>query len=286
MLNVNDLELRYKNYKTKQYLRYSIIFTSFVVIFISLYLYNQNKFNTITQDIQKHTTLEANISNYTQSADANNSLENQKKNTSKEKQIDSLCTIKDEPKMQEAKNENIQKINKVLLTPSLGFIKNIEMSSLKIVKKKIDTKKKTTAFVEQEKEIAQNKIALPKEEAKIEAPIIRDEEKGSINIERKKDNDYIESVINRFKSNNNPKLSLFIANKYYQQKKYDRAYDYALITNNINSNIEESWTLFSKSLVKMNKKNMAIKTLKQYISHSNSHQAKQLLDEILSGKFK
>ncbi|MDQ1244960.1 MAG: hypothetical protein QG565_1301 [Campylobacterota bacterium] len=96
----------------------------------------------------------------------------------------------------------------------------------------------------------------------------------------------IAHVIKRFNVNHNPALSLFVAKKYYQLGDYEQAYNYALITNDINNNIEESWLIFSKSLVKINKKEMAIETLKKYISHSHSSQARQLLDEIQAGKFK
>jgi len=95
----------------------------------------------------------------------------------------------------------------------------------------------------------------------------------------------IQDVLQRFNKNNNPILSLFIAKKYYELHQYKEAYNYALITNNINSNIEDSWIIFAKSLVKLGKKQMAIKTLKRYISHSNSHKAALLLEDIYSGKF-
>ena len=105
-----------------------------------------------------------------------------------------------------------------------------------------------------------------------------------------KDNDKIyshtEDVIKRFKKNNNPALSLFIAKKYYELENYDQSYNYALITNEINDNIDSSWIIFAKSLVKLNKREEAIKTLNKYIQHSHSNQAKILLDEIKSGKFK
>ncbi|MGD9719509.1 MAG: hypothetical protein AB7U24_09720, partial [Sulfurimonadaceae bacterium] len=67
---------------------------------------------------------------------------------------------------------------------------------------------------------------------------------------------------------------------------YHKSYNYALITNELNNNIEASWIIFAKSLVKLNEKEMALKTLRQYIEHSGSNQAKLLLDEIRNGKFK
>ena len=111
-------------------------------------------------------------------------------------------------------------------------------------------------------------------------------ETNSITIKKQNTYEDIEYVIKRFKKNNNPALSLFVAKKYYELGEYKQAYNYALITNEINNNIEASWIIFSKSLVKLNQKAKAIQTLQQYINHSDSNQAKLLLKEILSGKFK
>jgi tetratricopeptide (TPR) repeat protein len=86
--------------------------------------------------------------------------------------------------------------------------------------------------------------------------------------------------------NNNPALSLFVAKKYYELGDYAQAYNYALITNQINRDIEASWIIFTKSLVKLNKRDQAIQTLKDYIESSSSNTARILLEEIQSGKFK
>lgn len=113
---------------------------------------------------------------------------------------------------------------------------------------------------------------------------IAPKERSKIDI-KKQESDNIADLIKRFNTTHNPSLGLFIAKKYYQAQQYKQAYNYALMTNKIDSNIEESWILFSKSLIKIDKKDEAIKTLKKYIEHSNSSQAKQLLDEISTGKF-
>ena len=107
-----------------------------------------------------------------------------------------------------------------------------------------------------------------------------------INIKRRDTNNDIQEIVKRFKKNHNPALSLFIAKKYYEIGNYKKAYNYALITNQINEDIEDSWIIFAKSLVKMDKKTTAIKTLKEYIKYSQSSSAQILLNEILSGKFR
>lgn len=105
-----------------------------------------------------------------------------------------------------------------------------------------------------------------------------------INIKRQDTQKDIQDVIKRFKKSNNPALSLFIAKKYYELEDFNKAYNYALITNGINNNIEDSWLIFAKSLVKLNKKSKAVETLKKYIGHSDSYRAKILLENIKSGK--
>ena len=124
---------------------------------------------------------------------------------------------------------------------------------------------------------------LYSEEVIIQTPI---EKTHKISITRKETKNDISNVIKRFKNSNNPALSLFVANKYYELGNYTQAYNYALITNQINQKIEKSWILFSKSLVKLGKKKKAIEVLKKYTLSSQSNNAKLLLKEIESGKFR
>lgn len=96
----------------------------------------------------------------------------------------------------------------------------------------------------------------------------------------------IESIERRFKETSNPSLGLFIARYYYDHGNYGNAYNYALKINSINNKLDESWIIFAKSLVKLGKTDQAKKTLKLYISESNSDAARSLLDSIEQGTFK
>ena len=102
---------------------------------------------------------------------------------------------------------------------------------------------------------------------------------------QKNEND-LKDVIRRFKKNKNPALSLFIAKRYYELKKYQKSYNYALMTNEINKEIEESWIIFSKSLVKLGQHELAIITLKAYLKTNKSSQAEILLTKIDAGTFR
>jgi hypothetical protein len=90
----------------------------------------------------------------------------------------------------------------------------------------------------------------------------------------------------RFKETSNANLGLFIARYYYDHGNYSESYNYALKTNAVNSHIEESWIIFSKSLTKLGKVDQAKKTLQLYIAQSGSETAKSLLENIEKGNFK
>jgi len=90
----------------------------------------------------------------------------------------------------------------------------------------------------------------------------------------------------RFKETSNSNLGLFIARYYYDHGNYSESYNYALKTNAVNSHIEESWIIFSKSLIKLGKIDQAKKTLQLYITQSGSETAKSLLENIEKGNFK
>lgn len=109
---------------------------------------------------------------------------------------------------------------------------------------------------------------------------------NSLSINRNESKLDIEDLQRRFKETSNANLGLFIARYYYDHGDYNEAYNYALKTNNVNNRIDESWILFSKSLVKLGKTDQAKKTLQLYISQSNSDAARSLLDTIEKGNFK
>ncbi len=190
------------------------------------------------------------------------------------------------------------------LKPSLEFLQKMQHDEI-IPKhhKRSLTHQKT---IVQKKLISQKKQEIPKikkpplptqqipQETKISTPIpkqpsitkqIKKEKPLHIKTKHISESE-MRDIIQRFKRTNNPNLSLFIAKKYYDMGKYNKAYNYALITNQIDNTMEESWIIFTKSLVKMGYKQRAIKTLKAYIDYSHSNNAKLLLSNIIAGKFK
>ena len=87
----------------------------------------------------------------------------------------------------------------------------------------------------------------------------------------------------RFHQTHDTDDSLFLAKGYYRKGNYKKAEYWALQTNKINGNIEESWLIFAKSKVKLGRKNEAIDILTKYIKKSNSAEAQSLLNKIKEG---
>ena len=265
MLNIKGLESRHLKYKVKSYTPYFVLlFIIIIAIFIMNNISTDNKIKTskiIIPIKTKQAILEVN-------------------NTIEKKEVIIIKVVPE--KIQN--NEQTNKSKKIILTPSLDFMRRINTPvEIYTQDTKISIEKEIKEEVITEEEI----VIIPIVEEKTEDVIpLQIEKKSSIKIKRNKDQEDIHHVIKRFKVNNNPALSLFVAKKYYQLGDYHKSYNYALITNQLNNNIEASWIIFSKSLMKLDKKEMAINTLKKYIDDSHSPRAKILLDEIQSGKFK
>lgn len=290
MLNIYELESRWLKYKLKKLLPFSIIFFSLVIILIITFFFYQNKEKTKQQlsafDKKEH------IVPIVKKEENNSSVQKKTEETNDTIPKKTEIIIKQTPQVPKTKavhtTNNISLANKeknerLKLTPSMNFIRSMRDDTLPyyeheaIPEQSLDTQSTlNTHPIEQSKKPQTGYTS----DSKVENT------KSDIKITIKTSHKDIEDVIRRFKKNNNPALSLFIAKKYYELGDYDKSYNYALMTNEINRDIEASWIIFSKSLVKLNKKDMAIKTLKQYIKQSGSDKARRLLNDILIGKFK
>lgn len=286
MLNIKELEEKHKKYRLKKNLPYAIGALVASAIF-ALYTLIADQSQQVTKEIKKEVEVK------------------------KEEPIVISNLVEPPPPPPKHKEEVVASEPKMILTPSLGFLKESYESVPTIqsttsasyreqvinipppIEVKIFTNEKEPKIVEPNTKEVKKEEVIQKEEAKeivniketpkFQAPI---EPKGIVNISVKNSDDNIDDVIKRFKNSKDPKLSLFIAKKYYQAGDYEQAYNYALATNNLNNNIEESWLIFAKTLLKLNKKDEAIETLQRYISFSKSAAALQLLNDIIAGKTK
>lgn len=281
MLNINDLEGRWLKYKLKSYMPHIFSLLSIIVLLILLQftLFEKNKIDEGKNDVNRSILKNQNMLTNT-------------KQTIQTKIIEKSTII---PPQETHKNIKpaTKDEQKTFLSPSLKFINQIQEDSMhnyKLITVKSEpipqvipepNKNISTKAIKQDIEQIPSPTIIVKPKAS--TPEIQKDYK--INITRQTTHDDIDEVIKRFNKNNNPALSLFIAKKYYELGDYHKAYNYSLITNDISNDIEASWILFAKSLMKLNEEKMAKQTLQKYIKHSNSNRARLLLDEILSGKF-
>ena len=264
MLNIHDLEKRWKVYKIKSFIPYVVTISLLIIIPIAYIFY------------------------------ANTQKPAQQKELAIIKETKTVVPIKKpqqkpEPKITpKVENNSIQITTTIqTLKPSMGFMKNIQHQSAQPQYKTQQVYKKQPV-VQKKRKVVKPKVIeeIVEDISTDEITPVKKEQKVAITIERKETKNDIFEIIKRFKKNNNPALSLFVAKKYYELGNYEQAYNYALITNQINSDIEASWIIFTKALVKLHKKDKAIHTLEEYIKVSHSSNAEILLNEIKSGKFK
>ncbi|MDD2905216.1 MAG: CDC27 family protein [Sulfurimonas sp.] len=297
MLNISQLEQKWLRYKIKSYLPLIVILISSLLIIILLnILINLNYFKVETQEENT----------------VHKPEEMKEKIIIKEKNINEIppqvvsvktTTLQEnaaititQPLLDVEKKEQERKVT---LTPSMNFIKNMQHNNLEYDNEPVqasDTKRiqimqpqTPPTPIKMEEIVMTETIELEEKPSQTIEEAAPKEEKSKtsvVNIKRQDTYSDIKEIIQRFKKNNNPTLSLFIAKKYYNLGEYREAYNYSLITNELNKDIEASWIIFAQSLVKLGDKEKAIKVLKEYAKQSNSSRANLLLDEILSGKFK
>ena len=267
MLNIHDLEKRWKVYKIKSFIPYVVTIALLIIVPITYILSNEVQKPAQQKELPKIKETKIAIP-----------LKKQKPEMKSEMK----------PELKPIIENNITKKTTYIQTlkPSMGFIKNIQHQSIQSQYKTQKVDKKQPLVQKKRKVVKPTVIEEIVEDISTNqaAPMKRGE-RVAITIERKETKNDIFEVVKRFRKSNNPALSLFIAKKYYELGNYEQAYNYALITNQINPDIEASWIIFAKALVKLHKKNKAIHTLEEYIKVSHSNNAEILLHEIKSGKF-
>jgi len=94
----------------------------------------------------------------------------------------------------------------------------------------------------------------------------------------------IKTYEERFRSSQDPKDSLYLAKFYYNKGNYEKAETWAVNTNNIDGDIEESWLIFAKARAKQGHRVDAIKVLQSYYEETGSTKAKDILDKLRRNK--
>ena len=275
MFNINDLERRWLRYKIKTYLPLVMLGIIGIVGVITLAIYLPS-----TQEIKEsqiHTPImEPKVLVTPAPRPAKKEVMitiDVPKNTANNQNIYDSQAEPIQPKTKET----------LVLKPSLHFMDNIEES--------------ISPYVEEDDYTLQHTITPQQkrvytERTTIESPMVVQEEvvvkpkKSMLNITHNNKKNDLKDVIRRFKQNKNPALSLFIAKRYYEDGQYQKSYNYALMTNEIDKSIDESWIIFAKSLVKLGQHELASNTLKSYLKTTKSSAANVLLRKIEAGTFK
>ena len=291
MLNVYELERQWLRYKIKYYLPITVAIASVTILSVTgLIFWSTNDTASVPTTEQKvavqSTTIkqEPSVNNQQVAVVAPQTVTPQV--TSQQPALTAVQTTPVQTPVQPAVQQNV-------LQPSMSFMSSIEQEviptyyqteEVPVEEVVIETPRPT---VVQKETVASVKppVAEIKQETVVNTTRqVTAPSTSSVTITQEEAND-LNDVIKRFKVNKSPALSLFLARRYYDLGQYDNAYEYALRTNELDSDIEESWLIFAKSQVKIGQKEQAVKTLKSYVQHSRSQRAKILLDEITQGKF-
>lgn len=256
MLDIHHLERRWLKYKIKSYLPYGAIFFLLLFAIIATALL-----------WPKHTYV------------------------SKPSQLVSQNSNPDTETLHQTQ-VSLPNTNATILEPSMEFVRTFDESSHPITP---SSSPETVKITKPDSKATAKQPPLPPipktlsfldqqpSQAKVQPPATSN---MTLTINRNESALDITELEQRFKETSNANLGLFIARYYYEHGNYSESYNYSLKTNAVNSRIDESWIIFSKSLVKLGKIDQAKKTLRFYISQSGSDTAKGLLDMIERGNFK
>jgi tetratricopeptide (TPR) repeat protein len=291
MLNVQELERQWLRYKIKSFLpKILSVLAVFIVSIIMIIIFSK-------EDTPTPTT--SNVPIAVGSIQPNNAKQQSQKNelhvVDNENVSSSVSNLE---KTKEVTQKEISH-SQIVLAPSLDFIDTLkDMPKENVTKFHIQPveEKEVELKVEEHKNIPKiAKLNKPKttenivtDNSVVESYVLENETENKIkssnfSINIKEEEADIQEVITRFKNNKNPALSLFVAKRFYAIKNYPEAYNYALLTNNINSDIEESWLIAAKSLNKLGKKEESIRLLNQFIGKSHSIRGTMILEQIKNG---
>ncbi|RKY53464.1 MAG: hypothetical protein DRP93_06530 [Candidatus Neomarinimicrobiota bacterium] len=272
MLNIHDLERRWLRYKIKSYIPLFIgSLTAIIALVLVLIYLPFSKEETPVKPKEEVAIVETVtvIETPTETIVKEEIIEtvdiNVPQNTTEKNIITNTAAEVIPPKVEQ---------NTLVLKPSLHFMDNIENT--------------IPTYIDEEyvSELPTEVNMKTKTETVSEPKVIQAPRKSGLTIKTKSSKDDLKDVIRRFKQNKNPALSLFIAKRYYADGKYQRSYNYALMTNEIDKHIDESWIIFAKSLVKLGQHELASNTLKTYLKTTKSSAAKVLLRKIDAGTFR
>jgi len=101
-----------------------------------------------------------------------------------------------------------------------------------------------------------------------------------LNIIESSSLDAYKDVEKRFYESRDIDDSIFLAKSYYRKGLYKKSEYWALQTNKLNNNIDESWIIFAQSKMKQGHKNEAVRILTNYVKRTGSQNALNILNRL------
>jgi len=275
MYDIKLLEKEWKRYKIKQTLPWFGFL--FLLSLISLYIFNREYiFNEITKFIPK----DKNKTEVIKVA-ITEPITEEIQITKKTVEIKTREVVKSKEINCSTPKENIKvdEQEKDIVVNDKEYNEEIDKEIDEINTEK---PKMSIEFIKDDEAIKDNTENIPHRRKYLNI-IVTD--KDGLNEDSSKIFDTLSIVEDRYNKNNNYQDALYLAEGYYQQGEYGISQKWSLISNNLNSNSEESWLIFAKSKAKLGEYKVAEDILEAYLKENSSKKAEKLLKMMQLGKF-
>lgn len=305
---IKNLEKKWLVYKIKKFSLFVFIFLFMILCFLIYFYFDfiADKYNDLTKKemvaktktplLQEPVKQEINTTKETEKQEDNKS-----KTTATAPEINEI-NDKNTSKKEDSSTEQKEIIE--TKTPQKQIERSLSLNTSflsHIGSEKTQTKPQTTNKEKEtiEQESNQNKTSEEQKEAnatKTKKEKIKkepqQEEKNNVEPEEKpkiilssEPIDTVKYLKNKFYESNSVTHAIMIAEEFYEQKNYQKALKWAIISNDLDNTNERSWIIFAKSKMQLGSKEEAINALEHYLKNTDSKKAKTLLRKIKYGDF-
>ena len=282
MLNSNeikDLEKRWGRFRTKRVIKYYLMPLISFLALIGLYFFfshyffelkEENKMSTVTKD--KKSSYEEKKESKTNLSKSNHAkIKKVTKNSIETKNITLEKNISEKMESKIGIKTNITEKRKRddLILLNRQFLDNIYGKTTKSVKTDNSSKdiKEDSIYKKSDKNRTDNNI-------------------GSKIIISSRKIDKTGYYKKRFLDSKKVKYAIELSKIYFVKKEYKKSLRWAIISNGIDSNSEDSWILFAKNKVKLGRGDEAVNALSVYLRVHDSKKVKRLLSDIKKGLYR
>jgi len=259
MHEIVELEKRWLQYKFKKWIVHLSIFT---IIFIAVLLFLFVDFLKLSPSNQSQSNDEAIVAEkIEQNIDADALIDS----TKNEQSIQPHIATQNRKVILQAYEPKINLSNRATREKNAQSIQEETLVLDKSLQNQTDSKETQTAQ-------KSSTTAFNTSESK----------SNNLDILTRSENELNPQVIEqRFNETNNIRHAIFLAKYYYDNKEYEKSYKWAFTVNQLDPTSEEGWLFFAKSLYKLDRKDDAIKVLKNYLNHYRSQVAQDTLRQII-----